>query len=147
MQKIVINCIAGPLRGQQFVLDNGPVFLFGRYNKATFSLAGDPASSHLHFLIDTSENRVRIIDMGSTNGLVINDKHLGGKQGAPFTEFVTLNSGDTILAGACLFRLSIEEESTVTHLSRLARHTGSRRQVPVHPRKLTTMVLDKNEEE
>ncbi len=112
---ISLICLAGPLKGQVFRLNkDGPVFLFGRYSKANCSLAADPAASHLHFLIDTSENRVRIIDLGSTNGLVINERHLGGKQGAPFTDFITLKSGDTILAGACLFRLSAVDDANTT---------------------------------
>ncbi len=115
MLTISLICLAGPLKGQVFRLNKGgPVFLFGRYSKANCSLAADPAASHLHFLIDTSDNRVRIIDLGSTNGLVINDRHLGGKQGAPFTDFITLKSGDTILAGACLFRLSAVDEANTT---------------------------------
>lgn len=72
-------------------------------------MSADPAASHLHFLIDTSDNRVRIIDLGSTNGLVINDRHLGGKMGVPFDHFVTLKPGDTILAGASLFRLATND--------------------------------------
>lgn len=111
MRTISLNCLAGPLKGEVFKLENGPVFIFGRYPKAGYSLAADPAASHLHFLIDTSDNRVRIIDLGSTNGLVINEKHLGGKQGAPFNDFIKLKSGDTILAGACLFRLSVIEDA------------------------------------
>lgn len=136
MLNIALSCIAGPHKGQTFRLSGGPVFIFGRYSKASFSLSGDPAASHLHFLIDTSENRIRIVDLGSTNGLVINEKHLGGKQGKPFTEFVTLKSGDTILAGACLFRLSVVEESTVDDLSSLTEpkknivHANSSRQDP-----------------
>lgn len=110
MRNISLNCLAGPLKDQTFPLRDGVVFIFGRHAKATFSLAADPAASHLHFLVDTSENRVRIIDLGSTNGLVINERHMGGKQGTPFTDFVRLKSGDTILAGACLFRLSVDEE-------------------------------------
>lgn len=116
---ISLSCIAGPHKGQIFRLTGGPVFIFGRYAKASFSLSSDPAASHLHFLIDVSENRIRIVDLGSTNGLVINEKHLGGKQGKPFTDFVTLKSGDTILAGASLFRLSVVEESTVDEASSL----------------------------
>lgn len=112
--------MAGPLKGQTFRLQGGPVFLFGRYVKSSFSLAADPAASHLHFLIDTSENRIRVIDLGSTNGLVINDKHMGGKLGAPFVDFVTLKQGDTILAGACLFRLAVAEESTSVELATLS---------------------------
>lgn len=113
MRIISLVCIAGPLKGQVFRFQGGVVFLFGRYAKAHFSLAADPAASHLHFLIDTSEGRIRIIDLGSTNGLVINDRHMGGKLGAPFMDFITIKPGDTILAGACLFRLSAEEEPLI----------------------------------
>ncbi len=125
MRNIAFNCLAGPLKGQAFHLDGGPVFLFGRHAKATFSLACDPAASHLHFLVDTSENRIRIFDLGSTNGLVINDKHLGGKQGAPFTDFVALKDGDTVLAGACLFKLSVVEETPSTRVARLTNQQES----------------------
>jgi Serine/threonine protein kinase len=125
LQKITLHCIAGPLKEHEFVLDGGPVFIFGRYAKATFTLLGDPAASHLHFLIDISNSAIRVLDLGSTNGLIINDKHMGGKQGEPFTDFVVIESGDTILAGSCLFRVSVEEESTVSYLSRLAEHPHS----------------------
>ncbi len=119
MLTISLHCIAGPMKGQTFRLHGGPVFIFGRYAKSHFSLAADPAASHIHFLIDTSENRVRVIDLGSTNGLVINERHLGGKLGTPFTDFVTLRSGDTVLAGACLFRLNVTDESTVHSIASL----------------------------
>lgn len=112
MRTITLNCLSGPLKGETFKLDGGPVFLFGRHHKAGCSLAADPAASHLHFLIDTSDRRVRIIDLGSTNGLVINDKHIGGKKGEPFTDFITLRSDDTILAGSSLFRITIVDSST-----------------------------------
>ncbi len=126
MQKISLHCLAGPLKDQVFPLRNGPVFIFGRYAKSSFSLAADPAASNLHFLIDTSEGRVRIIDLGSTNGLVINEKHMGGKQGTPFRDFAHLKSGDTILAGACLFRLSVVEESTARQAGPDARSSPGR---------------------
>jgi hypothetical protein len=125
LHTVSFQCLAGPLKGQTFRLTGGPVFLFGRYGKATFSLAADPAASHLHFLIDTSENRIRIIDLGSTNGLVINETHIGGKQGPPFTDFVTLKAGDTVLAGACLFRLEITRESTVRDMPPLSTLMGA----------------------
>ncbi len=114
MPNISLTCLAGPLKGQVFRLHGGPVFIFGRYAKASFNLAADPAASHLHFLIDISDNRIRIVDLGSTNGLVINEKHLGGKQGEPFLDFIPLKHGDTVLAGACLFRLSISSDSTIS---------------------------------
>ncbi len=119
MQSISLHCLAGPLRGQTFRLDGGTVFIFGRYAKAHFSLAADPATSHLHFLVDTSDARVRILDLDSTNGLVINEKHYGGKQGPPMKGYYTLQSGDTVLAGSSLFRLSVVEEPALSDLAPL----------------------------
>ncbi len=116
MQSISFHCLAGPLRGQTFRLADGPAFIFGRYAKSHFSLAADPATSHLHFIVDTSDNRVRILDLDSTNGLVINDAHYGGKQGPRMRRFVTLQSGDTVLAGSSLFRLAIVEGPAFTEL-------------------------------
>lgn len=112
MRNIYLKCVSGPLAGQIFHLDGGPVFIFGRYAKAHFSLAADPAASHLHFLVDISDNRVRILDLGSTNGLVVNGRHLGGKFGLPMKEFATLRHDDAILSGGSLFRLIVEEDET-----------------------------------
>lgn len=129
MRTITLTCLSGPMKGATFNLDGGPVFLFGRHQKANCSLAADPAASHLHFLIDTSDNRVRIVDLGSTNGLVVNDRHIGGKKGEQFTDFIRLTSGDTILAGSSLFRISItgtlSPHTTSAHSSIPAADTGS----------------------
>lgn len=119
MQSISLHCLAGPLKGQTFRLDGGPVFIFGRYAKARFSLAADPATSHLHFLVDISDDRVRILDLDSTNGLVINDKHYGGKQGPPMRHFRELQSGDTVLAGSSLFRVAVVKEPPFSELTSL----------------------------
>lgn len=109
MDKVFLQCTSGSLSGNTFILEGGPVFIFGRYNKATINLSSDPSASQLHFLIDTSDNRVRAIDIGSTNGLVINDTLYGGKFGKPPTEFITLKDGDIIIAGGNQFRLGIGE--------------------------------------
>ena len=114
MKNIILHCISGPLAGQAFNLKGGPVFIFGRYGKAHFRLTSDPAASQLHFIIDTSENRVRIMDLGSTNGLVINDTHYGGKFGKALTDFVILKDGDSILAGGSYFRVDIDGNESPT---------------------------------
>lgn len=142
MSTITLDCVAGPLKGQTFRLEGGPVFIFGRYAKATFSLAGDPAASHLHFLIDISDNRVRIADLGSTNGLIINDRHLGGKLGDPLTGFVSLRSGDTILAGACLFRLVIQDSDPFPGINPFADANGN---APGKQAKPGTTVISKQD--
>ncbi len=102
-----MDCIDGPLKGQNFRLEGGPAFLFGRYAKMGFCLAADPTCSLLHFLIDTSDERIRILDLGSSNGIIVNNIHFGGMHGEPMQEFFPLKSGDTILAGSSLLRLTV----------------------------------------
>lgn len=113
VRRISLICIAGPLKGQTFRLSDRPVFIFGRSGKVHCNLAADPAISQLHFLVDVSENRVRIVDLGSTNGIVVNDRHLGGKNNPPCHDFVVLNNNDIIMAGSSLFRLAIGETNTL----------------------------------
>ena len=105
MAKASLICIAGPLVDRIFTLDEGRAFLFGRHSKAHYTLATDPSASQLHFLIDTSDSRVRAIDMGSTNGLLINNVLYGGRYGKTPPSFVVLNHGDIITAGSNQFRL------------------------------------------
>ncbi|MDR1520663.1 MAG: protein kinase [Planctomycetota bacterium] len=109
-QTVSLVCTKGPLRGKVFELIGGPAFVFGRCPKSHFNLSEDPSISHLHFLVDISDGRVRITDLGSTNGLKVNLSLLNGKTGAP-NAFVELRHGDSILAGSSLFRLSIGGKS------------------------------------
>lgn len=111
LPNISLQCISGPLSGQVFQLTGGPAFVFGRYARSHCSLAADPATSHLHFIIDISDNRVRIADLGSTNGLMVNETQYGGKNGRPANQFVALKNGDLIVAGSSLFRLNINEST------------------------------------
>lgn len=110
VQHISLHCLAGPLQGKIFRLEGGPIFIFGRYAKLAYCLAADPTSSLLHFLIDISDEQIRIIDLESTNGLTVNDVHFGGKTSKPLREFIPLKSGDTIAAGSSLFRLNVVSE-------------------------------------
>lgn len=112
-QRISLHCLAGPLQGRIFRLEGGPAFVFGRYSKLDCCLAADPASSLLHFLVDVSDDRIRILDLGSTNGLVVNNIHFGGKRGAPMREFLLLRAGDAFVAGSCLFRLDVVPEAAL----------------------------------
>ncbi len=109
MAYVSLKCLSGPLEGKVFDLEGGPVFIFGRYSRAHFSLASDLSASQLHFLIDISDNRVRIIDLGSTNGLVVNETLYSGKYGKVPAQFVTLKNGDTIIAGSNHFVVNINE--------------------------------------
>lgn len=110
MSNVRVVCTAGSLAGNSFDLIGGPVFIFGRYAKAHVVLVGDPSASQLHFLIDISNDKVRVTDLGSTNGLVVNDILYGGKFGKMPVEFIPLASGDVIAAGNNQFRVEIADE-------------------------------------
>ena len=105
---VSLVCTHGPLQGRTFNLDGGPLFIFGRDSRAHFDLADDPAISHLHFIIDVSDSRVRIADLGSTNGLMVNLQRFGGRSGTPRKGFTDIRHGDAVLAGSSLFRLVVD---------------------------------------
>ncbi|MDR2391668.1 MAG: protein kinase [Planctomycetota bacterium] len=104
---VLFVCTHGPLQGRTFKLDGGPLFIFGRYSRAHFDLSDDPAISHLHFIVDVSDNHVRIADLGSTNGLMVNLQRFGRRSGATKGGFIDIKHGDAILAGSSLLRLVV----------------------------------------
>lgn len=53
----------------------GEEFIFGRNSSSTIHL-NDPAFSRSHFKINTLNQQVRVIDLSSSNGTLINDKKL-----------------------------------------------------------------------
>ena len=105
--KATLVCTSGPLAGRIFNMEGERVFIFGRHPKVTYNLAIDPSISQLHFLIDTSDNRIRIIDIGSTNGLMVNNTLYGGRAGITPVPFVVLEHGDIVMAGSNHFRVDL----------------------------------------
>ncbi len=113
---VKINVIAGPANGKVFVFDKPDCFLFGRASDARLSLPDDPFVSRQHFLLEISPPKCMVTDLGSKNGLFINEVRYGGRRPAgPETETAPdgvmgarLTHGDQIAVGNTIMTISIE---------------------------------------
>ena len=75
--------------------------VIGRGAKADLSLA-DTTVSYRHAMVENIGGRIWISDMGSTNGVYVNDVRIGGK--------TPLQAGDVIRLGEQILVLSLKEE-------------------------------------
>jgi eukaryotic-like serine/threonine-protein kinase len=95
---VTLTVTAGPHAGRTFVFDRHDSFLVGRATDAHFRLSeDDPYFSRRHFLMEVNPPRVRVLDLNSRNGIVVN--------GAKVRE-ADLADGDELRAGHTVFRLS-----------------------------------------
>ncbi|NWJ47950.1 MAG: FHA domain-containing protein [Chloroflexi bacterium] len=89
--------------GQRINLDEARI-TFGRNNDNVIIL-NDPLVSRYHAMISTSVNgQLTIADLGSTNGVMVNDKLI--EAGIP----VTLKHRDLIVIGKSIFCLQLRPE-------------------------------------
>ncbi|MCP4703596.1 MAG: SpoIIE family protein phosphatase [candidate division Zixibacteria bacterium] len=79
-------------------------YLIGRDEKADFSLPHKTVSrKHAKIEIDSSGEKLFLIDLGSRNGIAVNDKRIEGK--------IQLNLGDSIMFGQTEFKISSDKEA------------------------------------
>jgi serine/threonine-protein kinase len=107
LPKVTLTGLSGDIEHQVFVLEGKPVFIFGRHEKVHINLGSDPLISQIHFLVDVSDDFPRVVDLGSTNGLAVNERLYGGRFGKP-PEFVHLKDGDIITAGNTLIKINFQ---------------------------------------
>jgi transcriptional regulator with GAF, ATPase, and Fis domain len=96
-----LNAVSGALAGQTFPLGAAPLTL-GRDRGNTLQLR-DLAVSRHHCVIETSEDRLLLRDLGSSQGTFVN--------GAPVTER-TLEHGDLVTVGGSLFLVQMRDEAS-----------------------------------
>src|SRR3954447_18984563 len=90
---------AGPHAGAEFVFDRHDTFLVGRSEDAHFRLSfADPYFSRRHFLLEVNPPRVRLLDLKSRNGVLLNGRPVAQAEVA---------DGDEIRAGHTVFKISI----------------------------------------
>src|SRR5215470_14137186 len=88
--------VRGPCRGQELLLAPGDVSI-GRGAKNDLVLAADTSVSRRHILIHVEEKTVRVRDLGSENGTLLNGEPLDGER--------TLRNGDELELGESVVRL------------------------------------------
>jgi pSer/pThr/pTyr-binding forkhead associated (FHA) protein len=92
---------------REFLLAPG-ITSFGRRPESTVVLQGDPYVSGSHAQLVTENGAVRLVDVGSTNGTLLNGERLA------IDEPVVLSSGDLIVIGGSTlrFKSGSAEETT-----------------------------------
>lgn len=105
---------------REFLLALG-ITSFGRRPESTIVLQGDPYVSGSHAQIIAEGGTVRIVDVGSTNGTLLNGQRL------TIDETVTLTSGDLIVIGGSTLRFESvsAEESNEEYFEESHKETAS----------------------
>jgi hypothetical protein len=97
--RATLEVTAGPELGRTIRLGSKEVRSVGRTERADEALVADKRLSAVHFELETDHQVLRIRDLGSTNGTLVN--------GQPVSEYV-LRSGDEVTAGDTTFRVYLE---------------------------------------
>lgn len=122
--QIILDVIAGPIKGESFTFDSHDTFIFGREDDCHARLSkDDKTASRHHFLLEANPPAATICDLGSLNGTYINGKKSGGRakhltpeQGRLLTaESIILKNGDEIKVGNTIFNVSIKTASYCAH--------------------------------
>lgn len=120
MTKLILNVVAGPLKGESFDFETHDTFIFGRETDCHARLSStDTTASRHHFLLEVNPPDARICDLGSLNGTHVNGVKYGGrpKNMTPeearrmTTEPVDIKDGDEIKVGSTVFKVRIESSA------------------------------------
>ncbi len=114
---IRINITKGPMKGREFTFPNHDVFIFGREESTCHVFVeNDPYVSRHHFILEVNPPRLRLCDLGSRNGTIVNSVKYGGRKILKDKRLmrkatgvtVDLAHGDMIEAGKTVFRIVFE---------------------------------------
>lgn len=115
--KVILEVIAGPLKGQSYTFEEHDTFIFGRDHDCHARLSeNDVTASRHHFFIEVNPPEARIQDLGSRNGTRINGVRYGGRpdfmapEEARLLSFpaVDVKDGDQIEVGITVFTVGVE---------------------------------------
>jgi hypothetical protein len=109
---VELEVVRGKTKGAVFSFAEHDTFIFGRAADAHARIAGDPAVSRYHFLLEVNPPHARLKDLGSTNGTGVDGRKYGGKpapgEAAPPGPMVDLRDGSEVKVGSTVFRIRLE---------------------------------------
>jgi len=114
---IRVTITRGPMKGREFAFADHDIFVFGRRaNTCHAFIENDPYVSRHHFILEVNPPRVRLCDLGSRNGTIVNSFKHGGRRkvedkrlmGKATGATVDLGHGDVIEAGKTQFQIVVE---------------------------------------
>jgi len=103
-----VEVVEGPMTGATFSFHEHDTFLFGRAPECHANLEDDSFISRYHFVLEINPPAVRLRDLGSLNGTVVNGEVALGRDGAQKKE-LDLRNGDRIQAGQTVFQVSMPQ--------------------------------------
>lgn len=114
--KVTLFITSGPLKNRQFDFEEHDTLLFGRRKTCHAQITGDPRVSRHHFILEVNPPDVRIRDIGSRNGTIVNGVKYGGRQAheepaqAALRQYpaVDLKHGDFITVGRTRMLVQVE---------------------------------------
>lgn len=86
-------------RKRQIWLTPGQTVIVGRNQMSDITVVGDASISGVHFALDCEENRCRVRDLQSQNGIWLNGLSV---------PYATIYTGDKLVAGTTEFQVNIE---------------------------------------
>lgn len=98
--RLRLSILEGPGVGEAYLAESGERVVVGRSPDCQLSLQ-DPGLSRRHFELCGAGTSCRLVDLGSTNGTLVNGERV---------QQATLRSGDRIRAGDALLRVEFFDE-------------------------------------
>ena len=86
----------------------------GRASQCGIRIAGDPLVSRLHALLLVTSPSVRIKDLGSRNGIIVNGMRFDGVVNQRLIKPKSLRDGDTVVMGRTVLRITISDDGKMT---------------------------------
>ena len=123
--RISLKVQAGPHEGQRFEFEGHDNFVVGRSPRANLSLPDEGKHiSRIHCMIEMNPPQCRLIDIGSTNGTLVNGQKI---------DKVDLKDGDLITVGKTVLLVNVTtnvETPASTVSPRAEAHAGGLRPAP-----------------
>jgi serine/threonine-protein kinase len=129
--RISLTVQAGPSEGKRFEFEGHDNFVVGRSPRANLSLPDEGKHiSRIHCMIELNPPHCRLIDVGSTNGTLVNGQKISA---------VNLKDGDRITVGKTVLLVSVTTSSEVG--GRVVAGAQAARSVSLPPRNGPETVL------
>jgi len=117
---VTLTITTGKLSGKQYIFDNRSTCIIGRGEDCNLQIADniDMTVSRYHCLLDINPPEIRIRDLGSLNGTMVNDKIIGQRKAEETPEEAAkiafpeydLGNNDQVIVGDIIFDIGVETE-------------------------------------
>lgn len=114
---VLIDTDTGQPLGKSFDYNAPGSFFLGREPTCTYIVDDDPVVSRKHYMIEVDPPDARLHDLGSRNGVRVNEVLFGGKTGLRATDGgvppIVLRAGDRIRVGRTTIEFQIRKTAAV----------------------------------